>query len=178
MRVLLFTLMSIACAAALSATVYKWVDENGITHYSDQPHENAEKVQVAQPQTYKAPRVNAPVGRPAAQAPAPSPYQSCDVVQPATDQTFSNADSVTTSVQVSPQPREGDRVSLLLDGQRLAGFPPSGGSFTISPIDRGTHSLQAFVRDPTGKVLCQSANVTFTVLQASVLNPANPNSRH
>jgi hypothetical protein len=178
MRALLFTLMSIACAAALSATVYKWVDENGVTHYSDQPHDNAEKVQVAQPQTYKAPRVNAPAAQPAAQAREPNTYQSCAVVQPASDQTFPNADSVTTAVQVIPQPHGGDQVSLLLDGQRISGFPPSGGAYVISPIDRGTHSLQAFVQDATGKVLCQSANVTFTVLQPSVLNPANPNSRH
>jgi hypothetical protein len=179
MRVLLFTLMSIACAAALSATVYKWVDENGVTHYSDQPHDNAEKVQVAQPQTYKAPRVNAQAGaQPPSQSRPPNTYQSCDVVAPANDQTFPNTDSVMTAVQVSPQPHDGDQVSLLLDGQRLAGFPPTGGSFTISPIDRGTHSLQAFVQDVRGKVLCQSANVTFTVLQPSVLNPTNPNSRH
>lgn len=169
--------MSIACAAALSATVYKWVDENGITHYSDQPHENAEKVQVAQPQTYKAPPVKAPA-QPAAQARASNTYQSCDIVQPASDQTFPNVDSVTTAVQVIPSPQGGDQLSVLLDGQRIAGFPPSGGSFTISPIDRGTHSLQALVQDATGKVLCQSANVTFTVLQPSILNPANPNSRH
>jgi len=52
MRVIMFTLMSVVSAVALSATVYKWVDESGVTHYSDQPHENAEKVTIAQPQTY------------------------------------------------------------------------------------------------------------------------------
>jgi hypothetical protein len=38
--------------------------------------------------------------------------------------------------------------------------------------------LQAVVQDPSGKPLCQSPNVTFTVLQPSVLNPANPNRKH
>jgi Domain of unknown function (DUF4124) len=176
MRVVLFTLMSIACTAALSATVYKWVDENGVTHYSDQPHENAEKVQVAQPQTYKAPRVSAPAAAPPApQARPPNSYLSCDVVMPANDQTLPNADSVSTAVQVNPVPRDGDQVFLLLDGQRVPNFPASGGSYTISPIDRGTHSLQAVVQDNSGKTLCQSASVSFTVLQPSVLNPANPN---
>ena len=33
MRILLFTLMSMACAVAVPATVYKWVDENGVVHY-------------------------------------------------------------------------------------------------------------------------------------------------
>ena len=56
MRAILFTLMSVACAVAFSATVYRWVDENGVTHYSDQPHENAEKVTISAPQTFSAPR--------------------------------------------------------------------------------------------------------------------------
>jgi hypothetical protein len=51
----------------------------------------------------------------------------------------------------------------------------SGGSVTINPIERGTHSLQAIVQDSNGKVICQSATVSFTILQPSVLNPANPN---
>src|SRR5262252_10689165 len=50
----LFTLISFACSVALATTVYKWVDENGVVHYSDQPHPNAEKVHVQAVQTYKA----------------------------------------------------------------------------------------------------------------------------
>jgi hypothetical protein len=73
--------------------------------------------------------------------------------------------------------RPGDEVVLLLDGSRVASFPSSGGSTTINGIDRGSHSLQAIIRDGAGQVVCQSTNVTFTVLQPSVLNPANPNFR-
>jgi hypothetical protein len=46
MRILPFTLMSLACSVVLAATVYKWTDEDGVVHYSDQPHPNAEKVPV------------------------------------------------------------------------------------------------------------------------------------
>jgi hypothetical protein len=175
-RVVLFTLMSLACAAAHSASVYRWVDENGVVHYSDQPHENAEKVQVQAPQTYKsqpAPRT-APTAPP---APPASTYQ-CAIVQPAPDDTFSNAFSVATSVQVTPAPRDGDQAYLLLDGARVPNYPGTGGSYTISNIDRGQHTLQAVVLDGSGKMLCQSANVTFTVMQPSVLNPANPQHKH
>ena len=38
MRTILFTLISLGCMAALAGPVYKWVDENGVVHYSDQPH--------------------------------------------------------------------------------------------------------------------------------------------
>jgi len=178
MRAILFTLLSIVSVAALSTTVYKWVDENGVTHYSDQPHENAEKVQLAQPQTYSAPRTSNRPQQATPEKPPSNTYSSCDVVQPANDQTFPNATTVTTAVQVSPGTQSGDQVVLLLDGTRVPNFPPGGGAITLNGIERGTHSLQATVQDSNGKVLCQSANVSFTVLQPSVLNPANPNFRH
>jgi hypothetical protein len=186
MRAILFTLMSVLSAAAFSATsatVYKWVDENGVTHYSDQPHENAEKVQLAQPQTYKAPR--APQGQqPAANAAASnsqSPsraYNGCPVVQPANEDTFPNATSVSTTVVIDPHLQQGDQVILMLDGARLQNFPVGGGSYTITPIERGTHTLQALIQDGGGNVVCQSASVSFSVVQPSVLNPANPNFHH
>ena len=72
MRAMIFTLLSmLACTVTVAATVYRWVDENGVTHYSDQPHENAEKVTVAAPQTYSAAKGYSPVTPPAA-AKAPS----------------------------------------------------------------------------------------------------------
>ena len=178
MRAILFTLLSVVSAAALSATVYKWVDDDGVTHYSDQPHENAEKVQLTQPQTYSAPRSTARSQSTTADKPAANAYSSCNVIQPTNDQTFQNVTSVMAAAQADPPPHGGDQVFLLLDGTRVPNFPAAGGSVTINPIDRGTHSLQAVVQDSNGKVLCQSPNVSFTVLQPSVLNPANPNFKH
>jgi hypothetical protein len=176
MRAIVFTLLSVLCTAAFAATVYKWVDENGVTHYSDQPHENAQKVTVAQPQTYKAPKPPAPQPSPAAAAPKDaSVYSSCAVTQPTNEDTFPNATSVDAAVATNPAVRAGDEVVLLLDGSRVASFPPSGGATTINGVDRGSHSLQAIIRDGTGQVVCQGASITFTLLQPSVLNPANPN---
>ena len=176
MRVLLFTLMSVASAVALSATVYKWVDENGVTHYSDQPHENAEKVQIKQPQTYSAGPLPAASRTSQASRPQqPANTYTCQVVQPTNDQSFPNTTSVTVAAQFSPLPRGGDQVVSATRRYPVANFPQGGGSITLDPIDRGQHSLQAVVQDSTGKMLCQSTSVSFTVLQPSVLNPANPN---
>ena len=176
MRALMFTLMSVVCTVAFSATVYRWVDENGVTHYSDQPHENAQKVQVAAPQTYKPTAPPQPTSSRKV-ADAPNTYQ-CQVVAPANGDTLSNAHSVNASAVVEPIPHDGDQAYLLLDGARVPNYPAGGGPFTIANIDRGEHTLQAVVQDPNGKLLCQSANVSFTVLQPSVLNPVNPNRRH
>src|SRR6201985_1687410 len=105
MRALVFTLLSVASAVALSATVYKWVDENGVTHYSDQPHENAQKVQIAQPQTYSP----GPLPYTPRSAQAPGPQQAgntypCTVTAPSNAQTFQNTTSVTVAAQFSPAP--------------------------------------------------------------------------
>jgi hypothetical protein len=174
MRAILFTLLSVACAVAFSATVYRWVDENGVTHYSDQPHENAEKVTISAAQTYSAPR-QAPSNNSASRPAAATTTYSCAITQPANDDTFPNTTAVVTTVQSSPPPSQGAKVVLMFDGLRVQNFPPGGGSFQLTNLDRGTHTLQAQIEDGTGKVVCQSSPVSFTVLQPSVLNPANPN---
>ena len=177
MRAIMFTLMSVACAVAFSATVYRWVDENGVTHYSDQPHENAEKVTVSAPQTYSAPHQSQSTNSSSQPTPA-GPTYSCSITQPANDDTFPNTTAVIATAQASPVPREGDKVILVFDGSRVENFPPGGGAYQLGNVDRGTHTLQAQVEDSTGKVVCQSSTVSFTVLQPSVLNPANPNFHH
>jgi Domain of unknown function (DUF4124) len=182
MRQALFTLIWIGCsfaaALALAGTVYKWVDERGVVHYSDQPHANAQKIQVQQAQTYQGGQQG--VSPAAATSPAvppsaaPSGYRGCAVVEPQPDQTVANVDSLTVVVQTDPPLRAGDQIFVTYDGQPLNGKTATGGRFTISPVERGTHTLQAVVRDSEGAVLCQAPGVTFNVHQPSILNPANP----
>jgi hypothetical protein len=178
MRTFLFTLMSVACTVAVSATVYKWVDENGVVHFSDQPHENAEKVQLKAPQTYTAPKTPAgPPPRQGASKPG-SAYRSCAISEPTNDQMFMNTDTVTAGVTVQPAVRPGDTAIVTLDGQRVPGVPAGGGQFTISPVDRGTHSIQVTVQDSSGATVCTSPAVTFHVQQPSLQSPTRPIRPH
>jgi hypothetical protein len=182
MRTILFTILSVACSVVVcAATVYKWVDENGVTHYSDQPHENAQKVTVQPPQTYSGGSrglYSSPNQSQAPKAPSSTSTYSCSVAQPANDETFQNTSSVSFAAQARPAPANGDQLVLLLDGARVPNFPSAGGTVTVDSVDRGQHTVQAVVQDSSGKPVCQSTPVTFTVLQASMLNPANPNHRH
>ncbi len=177
MRRRLFILIALVGSLAVAGTVYRWVDENGVVHYSDQPHPAAQKVQVPPAQTYKEGSY-APSGPTGPTAPPPtaepSTYQACAIAQPTSDQTFSNLDSLSIVVRIDPSIRAGDQVFLLLDGQPLNGGKPTGTQFTLSPVDRGTHTVQAVVRNSGGGLMCQTPSVTFNVHQASILNPANP----
>ena len=174
MRRLAFTLLSLACSIALAATVYRWVDDDGVVHYSDQPHPNAEKLQVHAAQSYKPSALDAPAaGGGSTPATAPAPYRGCAIVQPQDGQAFANVDSLTVVVQTDPQLHQGDKVYVTVDGQALNGGNPTGSQFVLSPVDRGTHTAQAQVKDASGAVQCQTPPVTFDVHQASLLNPNN-----
>jgi hypothetical protein len=160
--------------------VYKWVDENGVVHYSDQPHANAEKVHVAAPQTYKAGQYDtAPAAAPGAPAANSGPaYQGCAVGQPSDGSEFANLDALNILVRTDPQLRPGDQVFILLDGAPVNNGAPTGPLFTLTPVERGSHTLQAVVRDAGGELLCQTPGVRFEVHQASIKNPANPVRPH
>lgn len=174
MRGRLFTLILVACSAAASAatTVYKWVDENGVTHYSDQPHENAAKVEVREPTTYSAKAgPTAAVRATESQQAPPGAYLSCSLSQPTPEQVFLSVYSVTVVVSTSPALRPGDRVLVTLDGRALTDLAGPSTSITINPVDRGTHSVVATIQDPSGQAVCSTPAATFYVRQASLLAP-------
>jgi hypothetical protein len=174
MRALAFTLLLLLCSVALAATVYRWVDDDGVVHYSDQPHPNAEKLQVHAAQTYKPSAADSTsnASGPASSA-APAPYKGCAIMQPQDGQEFANIDSLTVAVQTDPALHQGDKVFVTVDGQALNGGNPTGPQFVLSPVDRGTHTAQAQVKDASGAVQCQTPSVTFNVHQNSILNPNN-----
>jgi uncharacterized protein DUF4124 len=180
MRRIAFTLMSLACSVALATTVYKWVDENGVVHYSDQPHPNAQKLQIEGVQTYSAGAngARAPVPRDSqSQSATDQGYRGCAVSQPNDQQTLPNAQSVYIRVQTDPQVRRGDQVFISMDGQALNGGNATGMGWSVSPIERGSHTVTAQVKDPTGQTMCQTPTVTFYVQQPNLFSPganANP----
>ena len=186
MRATVFTLMCIAvCGTASSVTVYKWVDADGVTHYTDQPHPGAQKVQLQGAQTYSSAAgrpsaaATAAAGRRTATTPAAGPvYASCAVLRPTNDEVFVNASSVPAIVHLDPALRDGDKISVMLDGAPLPASTPIDIEFILSSVVRGTHSLATKVEDAAGAVVCQSASVMFHVRQPSVLAPNAPVNRH
>ncbi len=169
-------LTGLVCVAAIAvaAPTYRWIDADGL-HYSDQPHPGAEIVALGDTQTYSAtpsPTVVAPSrGKPKASGKGEFRYDSCAVVEPAADQVFLNVEAVSVAVQLEPGKRSSDKLVLSFDGQPIEATSPDQREFRISPIDRGTHTVVATVRDSTGRDLCQSAQVSFHVRQPSALNP-------
>jgi hypothetical protein len=147
-----------AFASASSATVYKWVDDNGVTHFSDQPNPKAQKLQVSDAQTYgaKAATVAAP-----APSSTPVPEKApavCMIDSPGPGQVFLDTYAISGHVTLT-HVGEGTAPTLTLDGQDISGNLQADGSFTIPQVDRGEHILSLQVGD------CQGNSVSFSIRQ-------------
>jgi hypothetical protein len=175
----------VAASVAVAATVtYKWTDSDGV-HYSDQPHPGADKIILGTPQTYSSAAADSQGSRGSTGSSprrarsaegGPFQYDSCAVVQPAEDQVLIDVQSVTIAVQARPAKRGTDRVEVSLDGQAIKATSPDQEEFNVSPIERGTHTVTATIRDSDGKNVCQSPAISFHVRQPSELSPQNPNN--
>jgi hypothetical protein len=157
--------MLAACASAAAATVYKWVDDNGVTHYSDQPNPKAQKLEIADAQTYGSKA--ATLAAPAASAPPPTASPAvCMIDSPGVGQVFLDTFAVSGHVTLA---HVGDNSlpTLRLDGQDITSQLQPNGTFTLPQVDRGDHTLTLEVSLAQGGAACQGNAVTFSVRQRS-----------
>ncbi len=171
MRIALI-LYGVLLAAAASATTYKWVDEKGVTHYSDRPEPGAQVVELQQAQTFEAP--STPTPRPTTRNPQASEavqYQ-LEVWKPENDETFANTGNrASVRLRLEPELQDGHTIWLYLDGKRVDGLPGNSDSYELTDVPRGTHTLTVVVADRGGKALISSPTITFHLRQPSLLAP-------
>jgi hypothetical protein len=171
----LLLMVSLAATSVAFATTYVRVEKDGTKTYSDRPLPGGQPVELSSAQTYtpSTPAVSSGGG----DASLPSEqrllqqmddfsYSSC-ALTPANDSTFTNPENVQISLSSTPALRAGDRVTLSVDGQAIDG---NRASYVLQPANRGTHSVQATIRDSFGRVLC-SASTSFHVMRPSLNLP-------
>ncbi|HSG59277.1 MAG TPA: DUF4124 domain-containing protein [Woeseiaceae bacterium] len=160
-------------ATSVLAEAYKWVDEDGVTHYSDVPREGAEIIELSEytrttgARLYRAPPQSAGQRDTApADADEPFKYESLSVTSPGPEETLWNIEGVlSVSLALSPGLQSGHQLRVYFDGQpRLV----SGTSFQIEEVWRGVHNIQAEVIDSTGRLMVRSRTNRFYVQQSTV----------
>jgi hypothetical protein len=170
------TIVALAGLLAVSpvlAEAYKWVDEDGITHYSDIPREGAEVIELSEytrktgARLYRAPpRIADQATTVPQDQDGPFNYESLSVASPGPEETLWNIEGVlNVSLALSPGLQSGHQVRVYFDGQPRA---VSGMSFQIEEVWRGEHSIQAEVVDSTGRPLIRSTINRFYVQQNTV----------
>lgn len=181
MRIALLLALILAMPALAGQVVWKWVDSQGVTHYSDRPVPGAQRIELHGSGASASTTTPAPasppttISRSAGSAPA---YRLLEISKPAPDETLINVEgSVEVEVNVQPELQSDHSLDLYLDGQPVSGFPPGTQSFVLKDVFRGTHQVTATITDQDGRQLAQSQPVTFHVRQTSVLNPQNGQPR-
>lgn len=151
------------------AEVYRLVDKNGNVIFSDQPHPDAEKIEIDTLPSYT------PVAIPETlseeqQEGDEVPRYKVTILTPANDETVrNNAGLVNINAKVTPpldQDRN-DQLTIKLDGQTL-GEPSTSPNFTLSEVERGTHTVQVVVVDKDKKTIKSSKTITFHLQRIAV----------
>jgi hypothetical protein len=177
-RMLLVLAALAAASTCLAQTMYRWVDAQGVVHYSDTPQPGAQAIPVPSAQTYRAPPVPAaPAATTTSTPPAPAGYQSCAITQPAADANLFAPEALNISVQVVPNLRPGDQLNVTLDGATLPSSPGAM-NFEISAPERGAHTINAVVLSADGQTLCSAPAVSFSVQRPSLNSPQSPAKGH
>jgi hypothetical protein len=176
MRFVMMALLLSWTLTAAATEMWRWVDENGVVHFSDRPRPGAERVDMRPAQTFTAPEIEP--RRPAVaepeqdgEEPATARYNRLAILSPDDGETLWNiAGELTIQVDVDPALRSNHGFLVYLNGQRV-GSPHSEPSFTIGDVTRGEHTLRVAIVDERGRERASSNPVVFYVHQTSVQNP-------
>jgi len=178
MRSLALLACLLAGTALASTEVYRWVDKDGVVHFSDRPAEGAERVELQDAQTFSAPPV-----KPRASSSTTTTgtdegaflYQEFEFVNPGQEEVLWNIEGqLDVSMRLQPRLQTGHQVSLYLDDEPVEDMRRNRLQVTLTDVGRGLHVLRAEIRDATGLLLIKTQPRTFSVQQTSILNPNNP----
>lgn len=166
-----------SASPGLAQEIYKTVDENGNTVYTDQkPSEDAQPVKLRELTVVDAVELGEEAAVAAAEseqdAGEPASELGLTIVSPADGETVWNT-AYTLSVNVSAERDLPDetRLAYLVDGEVRT--TTRALSVELEEIYRGEHQLSVELRNARGEVIGRAGPVTFYMRQNSRLHP-NP----
>ena len=173
MRTALYVLLALAAVPAFAGqAVWKWVDEKGVTHFSDQPVPGATKMELNSAPSSSSEPAPTYTPPPTTSRPTGPAYSRLAIVSPQQDESIINTGGkMTVRMASTPAIAQDHVVALYMDGAPVPGFPPNGGSHELSEVPRGTHTLKIVVSTQRGEVIQESQPTTFHVRQESVAKP-------
>ena len=168
---LAFALLLALAATPAAAEIYRYVDDDGSVHYTDEPpaeHKDAaETVDLAPIPTVEPPApvtASAPPGSESKSSQDTGPlYRDVSIVRPFNEQTIRDAThQLPVVVQTTPTLRTdlGHRVRFILDGSPLDGEPVASNTVTMQDVYRGEHTVSAEILDAGGRVIGSASPVT------------------
>ena len=168
-RPALLGLLLTAQAVAQGEPIYRYVDEDGVVHYTDKPpSQNAQPADLPPLRTYTPAELEA-VERQLDENDGSNSsekvekYRELRIVTPSPEETIRGAERIVpVAVTSDPSLVAGHRVQFFLDGEAQA--PPALSTSTVfSGVERGTHTVSAAIVDEQGKALIRAQPVQVFV---------------
>jgi hypothetical protein len=162
-------LLSCLVLSPVPADVYKWVDEDGNTHYSDHsPQEGAEAVELPEGMYYTPPPLpETQASGQASPADEQEGYGELVITRPEMNETVRNNEGLVRVVyNIEPGLAEGDKFKIILDGQELQNRVTDS-MVVLSNLERGSHTVKVQVVNG-GVVRATSQSVVFHLRKESV----------
>jgi hypothetical protein len=163
MKLAYFLCLMLVAGAAQAGSIYKWTLPNGDVVYSDKPppSDQKEEVKLEPLQSFSLPP--APPLRDSTakkDEPRPAGYEDFKVTSPSNDATIrDNGGNVRVSLSLTPSLQSGHSIDVMMDGQSIGSGRST--SVNLTEVDRGTHTVQAAVKDNEGKEIARSNSVIF-----------------
>ncbi|MGS0679902.1 DUF4124 domain-containing protein [Shewanella sp. 125m-7] len=168
-----FILLMLLVTTLAHATVYKWVDENGKVHFSDEPVKNAEVVEFKEntQNSLKLPEVTVLPGT-TSDSEAVKPLYKMSIASPTEEESIrSNDGDITIITNITPQLAAAHQLALYMDGNQI-GSKQTIGIFKLKNINRGEHTFAVKAFDQNGKIIASTSTRTIFLHRTSIYGPA------
>lgn len=170
MRIL--TLISLLLMSIVAnAAVYKWVDKDGKVHYSDEPKDNAQVVELKE-NTQNEIALDVTKETSMTEPKEITIDYQLKIISPSEEETIrDNSGDFDVIASITPELTSRQFFVLRLD-DKIYGDPQTSPVFSLKGVDRGEHKLVVQAVAQNGKVLASSSTRTIFLHQASqVLKP-------
>jgi len=156
--------------------VYKWVDDDGVVHYSDATNPGSSKTESIR--VNHEPSGSIVHSKSKARPKKPQEHDvkyKVSISSPKDNDTIhensGNLSINATAASTSKNPRIAKSLlySLEIDGA-IHGETQANNAFTISNLDRGTHKVLVKLLNKKGKVLAVSKSITFHLKRNTINN--------
>lgn len=155
-------LLLLATTVTAEDKVYRYVDANGVIHYTDKPpSKGAKPVKLPKLQTFSG-GTGAPAPAPDASPLPVAPQFSLAINSPTPDQTFrGTGTTVNVTVSILPALVSGYGLIYYLDGTPQNDTPITQTSHTLSGLERGSHDITVALVGPKGEEVARSSVTVY-----------------
>ncbi len=141
--------------------VFKWVDSEGRTQFSDRPQPDAQAIDLKGAGASDSTGESASVDGAASQS-VLGPYTAFEVVSPEPNQTLRLAQqNLPVSLIIDPPLMPGHQLNLVMDSVPIAVDQASATQMSLTDVPWGSHQVFAEIHDSKGDTIARTTPVRF-----------------